>query len=493
MLLAQIPALDFAIVILYVLGTMLVGAWFTTSNRNTIDYFIGGRNVSAWLILFSVVATETSTVTFLSAPGKAYNPGGNLQFMQLVFGFILGRCLVAWLLVPSYMNGEILTAYEVLRKRFDVRVQRTASGIFLLSRTLGDGLRLFLTAFLLKLFIGWDLNVCILAMGIATILYTYLGGMKAVIWTDLIQFVVYSLGAVIAAGFILNHIEGGWASFVSTGMAAGKFQTFDFHWDITKPLLFWSGLIGGSFLSMATHGADQLTVQRLLCARSVFAARAAVVASGFVVMIQFLLFLLIGIGLYVISVQDDSFFPTTVAADGDQVFGYFIVHALPTGLVGLLIAAVLSAAMSTLSSSLNCSANAIVYDFYQPLRSGRGDDHYLKVSKGMTALCGVAQIIVAVIAGVMLQKSVIDAVLTVAAVATGIILGLFLLGRMRHAVRSTAVLVGIVGAFIVVLVVIGGTSIAFPWYAPIGTILTLVFSWFTDFMMGRAVTRNRTA
>lgn len=476
----QLAQVDSAIVVVYFAGTVLLGAWFARRQRDTSTYFVGGRDVSGWLVLVSVVATETSTVTFLSVPGLAFKPdGGNLTFLQLAFGYIVGRFLIAWLLLPQYMNGQFLSAYQLLRQRFNPAVQRTASALFLVTRTAADGMRLFLTALLLKEFAGWDITVSVLVMGAATILYTYLGGMEAVIWTDLIQFAVYILGAVVAAGFILGQIDGGWSGFVATGEAAGKFTLLDFSLDPTRAYTFWAGLVGGAFFTMASHGADQLMVQRFLCTRSLRAARAALVGSGFVVLAQFLLFLLIGVGLFVVYQQGSLPIPAGMMVEMkernsyDAVFGFYIVRYLPAGVIGLLIAAVLSAAMSTLSSSLNSSAGAVVNDFYRPLRPGRGEEHYLRVARGTTTVWGFAQMGVALVAAAALERSVIEMVLSIAGFTTGMVLGLFLLGRMSRPVGSGAALIGLVVGFLAVLAVRVGTPVAWPWFAPIGTLVTV--------------------
>ena len=478
--LASLPALDLAIAGVYVAGTVLLGAWFARRQTDTTEYFVGGRAVGGWLILVSVVATETSTVTFLSVPGNGFKSGGNLTFLQLTVGYIVGRFVVAWVLLPQYQAGQLLTAYQLLRERFGVAVQRTASGLFLLTRTLADGLRLFLTALLLQQFAGWDIGMSIAVMGAATIVYTYLGGMTAVIWTDLIQFVVYTGGALAAFGFILAGVDGGWSGFVAAGSAGGKFTLFDTSTDPTVPYTLWAGLIGGAFLSMATHGADQLSVQRYLCARTPGAARFALLASGFVVQAQFLLFLLIGIGLWVLWNNGTLTLPAEVAGQSDAVFGYYIVNHLPTGMVGVLIAAVLSAAMSTLSSSLNSSASAAVNDFYRPLRPDRGDRHYLWVSRAATSGFGLAQIAVAMVASVTLTRSVIDAAMSIAGFVTGLVLGLFFLGRMRRPVRSGSALAGLLCGAVVVTALWAGTRLAWPWFAPIGTVLTVAVALTVD-------------
>jgi SSS family transporter len=461
---SRLATLDFAIVVLYLVGTTLLGAWFMRRQRNLRTYFIGDRNVSWWLILVSIVATETSTVTFLSVPGLAYDPhGGNLTFLQLAFGYILGRILISWLLLPSYVRGELFSAYQVLRDRFSASVQRTASALFLITRMIADGLRLYLAAILLQQFTGWPGQTAILAIGAATLVYTFLGGMQAVIWTDLIQFLIYIAGALLAGFAMVQLLPGGLHEFITAGQQAGKFILWNPSADLKQKYTIWTGLIGGAFLTMASHGADQMMVQRYLCSRSLGEARIALVLSGVVVLGQFLLFLLLGVGLYVLGVQGKN----------DEVFGWFIVNALPRGIIGLVIAAVLASAMSTLSSSLSSSASAFVADFYQPLRSGRDEAHYLRVSRWMTVVWGLARMAVALTALTMVSnRSVVDQVLSIAGFTTGTVLGLFLLGRLQRPVASVDALAGLVAGFVAVFVLWSTTALAWPWYAPVGTVTT---------------------
>jgi SSS family transporter len=492
MLWAQLATVDVVIVVAYALATTLLGVWFNRQQRDLNTYFVGDRDVKWWLVLVSIVATETSTVTFLSVPGLAYNPdGGNLAFLQLAFGYVVGRVLIAWILLPQYLHGRLFSAYQLLRERFNPAVQRTASGIFLLTRAVADGLRLYLAALLLEQFTGWSTPVSILVIGGATMLYTYLGGMQAVIWTDLIQFAIYITGAVLAGLFILGQTDGGWAGFVAVGEAHQKFDLFDFGTSLTRAYTFWAGLIGGAFVTMASHGADQMMVQRYLCSRSLAEARVALVGSGFVVLVQFLLFLLIGVGLFVLRQQGTL--PEDVR--NDQAFGHFIVHFLPTGVVGLLVAAVLAASMASLASSLNSGAGAFVADFYRPLRPGRPEGHYLRVAKGMTSFWGVTRIAVAVLAVSLLgNRSVIDEVLRVAGITTGMILGLFLLGSLRRPIGSRAALAGLVAGFVVVTLVWLGTALAWPWYALVGTLVTVGVALFLDRLgIGRGPSTDRGA
>jgi SSS family solute:Na+ symporter len=488
----QLAPLDLAIVVVYILGMTLLGVWFTRSQKDLRTYFVGGRNVGWFMVLVSIVATETSAVTFLSVPGLGYNPsGGNFTFLQLAIGYIIGRCVVAWFLLPQYMSGDLFSAYQVLQRKFDPSVQRVASGLFLVTRTIADGLRIFLTALLLQFVLG-GVGPAIVVVGVVTIIYTYLGGMKAVIWTDLIQFVIKIAGAILAAVFIVKMLPGGWGAFVADGDAAGKFKMFETAFVPTVAFNIWAGVIGGAVFSMASHGADQLMVQRYLCARSLTQARVALVLSGFTIFVQFVLFLGVGVGMYLL--MTGGLFPEAVGKRNDEVFGLFIVKKLPTGVVGILVAAVLAAAMSTLSSSLNSSANAVVTDFYRPLRPNHAEEWYVKVSRVMTALWGVAQMAVAYIAyrsgG---SKSVVEQVLAVAGFTTGLLLGLFILGSAKTPVRSWAALAGLVCGFLTVLGVwlpsaFGSPVLAWPWYAPVGTGTTVAVALAANrFARGTAV------
>lgn len=482
---SEIAAVDVVIVAAYILGTVLLGYWLGRRQKSLRTYFVGDRDVSWWLVLVSIVATETSTVTFLSVPGVAFNrAGGNMTFLQLAFGYVVGRCVIASLLLPQYLRGELFSAYQLLHERFNRAVQRTASGLFLGTRVIADGLRLYLAGLLLQQFTGWDGRLAVLVIGAATIIYTYLGGMVAVIWTDLIQFVIYVGGALVAAAFIIRLCPGGFDGFLAVGGEAHKFTLLNFAFDPAKPYTFWAGLIGGAFLTMASHGADQMMVQRYLCSRSLTQARVALVLSGFVVLVQFLLFLLIGAGLYVLWQQ--GILTVGEGTRDDEVFGRFIVHFLPVGVVGLVIASVLAAAMATLASSLNSSAVAFVADFYRPLRPDRGESHYMAVSRVMTFVWGASRVAVALVAlDFPSGRSVVDQVLTVAGLTTGMVLGLFLLGSERRPVNSRAALVGLVTGFLTVLLVWlpstwGRVLVAWPWYAPIGTLVTVAVARLTN-------------
>ncbi len=479
---------DLAIVAVYILGMTLFGLWFSNSQKDLKTYFVGERNVGWFMVLVSIVATETSAVTFLSVPGTAYNPaGGNITFLQLSLGYIVGRIVVAWLLLPMYMRGELFSAYQVLREKFGPGVQRVASVLFLLTRTIADGLRLYLTALVMQ-YVGWGIEVAVVVVGVVTIVYTYLGGMKAVLWTDLIQFVIKIAGAVLAGVFVLAIIPGGWDTFTSVGLEHNKFGWLDTTLDPAKAYTLWAGLIGGAVFSMASHGADQLMVQRYLCAKSLTHARTALVLSGFTVFAQFILFLLVGVGMFV--AKEQGVFDVGTASK-DEVFGLFIVTKMPVGVVGVLVAAILAAAMSTLSSSLNSSANAVVSDFLKPLFPGRTETQLVFTSRVLTAVFGVAQIVVALVAHWSgSDRSIVDRVLAVAGMTTGLVLGLFILGRVRMKVPSLAAMIGLGCGFAAVLGVwlpaqFGTPILAWPWFALVGAGTTVAVALLLSLLLAR--------
>lgn len=465
----QLSNLDLSILTVYLLGTVAFGAWLGRGQRDANDYLRGGRNLPWWALLLSIVATETSTASFLSVPGIAYHglPGttGDLRYLQLPLGYILGRVIAARVLLPLYFRGELFTAYEVLRQRSGPAVRTLSSGLFLVTRTLADGLRLFLSAMLLQLMLGWSLQSSVLALGGATMVYTVIGGIRAVVWTDVVQFLVYILGAVLALLLLTSRLPGGLPELLDSAASEGRLRVLDVGFDLTNPYTFWAGLIGGAVLSIGSHGTDQIIVQRYLSARSLGDAQRALLWSGPIVMLQFLLFLLIGLGL-------SSFFrahpPATPFERSDRVFAWFIVHELPPGVVGIVLGAVFSAAMSTLSSSLSASAGALVNDFVLPA-SGRAvsSPFALRTARVATLLFALLQIGVA-LSGVGSAEAIVNQVLAIANVTTGIILGLFALALSPHRSNRASLgglLAGIVATVVVLFVLPHyDWKLAWPWY-----------------------------
>ena len=395
----NVGAIDLSILAAYIAGTIALGLLLGRRAPSAEQYTLGGREQSWLLILLSIVATETSTVTFLSIPGFAY--GRDLTWLQIAFGFLIGRLIVAYLLLPLFFSGAFVTAYEVLQARFGGMVQRAASVLFVSTRTLADGLRLYLTAIVVQEMTGWPLAIAVTVAGVAAILYTWYGGLRAVLWTDAAQFVIYVAGALAALWFLVERAPGGVGGILDRAAAAGKLRIFDLSLDPNEPYALLAGLVGGVFITLGSHGVDQMMVQRYLSARNLGDARRALITSGFVVVGQFALFLFLGLALWSFYTDHP---PATAFDRSDRVFVRYILDQLPVGLVGLLLGAIFAAG---LSGSLNSCAATAARDLWRPfVGAGASDQRELAVTRAMTVVFGAAQIVVA-IGGRWLEASVI--------------------------------------------------------------------------------------
>src|SRR5918996_4237553 len=383
--------LDYAVIAGYLAAITLFGSYFARFQKTTRDYFLTGRSVPWWAICFTVVATETSTLTFISVPATAY--AGDMTFLQLVFGYVIGRVIISVIFIPAYFRGDLFTSYELLQRRFGDRVKSVAAVIFLITRSLADGIRLFATALVISVVTQVPVTTAVLVIGTAMIVYTVRGGAAAVIWTDVVQLFVYVAGAAVVFVSLLSLIPGGWAEVVRVGSAAGKFRVVDLSWTFARPYTLWAGILGGVALTLSTHGTDQFLVQRLLSARSARDAARGLVASGFLVLVQFLLFLIIGIMLF--TYYQHVPLPR-VLGRSDEVLPTFIVTTLAHGAAGFIVAAIVAAA---LSPSINAMAATTVNDFYAKYFRPDADERTLmRVSRIWTIVWGVVQIGVAIAA-----------------------------------------------------------------------------------------------
>lgn len=470
-------ALDLTILAVYLAAVVGIGWSVGRRSRDLRDYCLSGRRAPWWAILASIVATETSTVTFLSVPAFAFAPnsrgeGGNWTFLSLALGSVLGRVLVVTLLLPRYFRGELFTVYQALEQRFDHRVRRAASAIFLATRSVADGIRLMATALVLTALTSWSDPVAIVLIGLVTVFYTCIGGMKAVIWTDLLQLVIYLGGAIAAAAMLLSQIPGGWETVLEIGHAHEKFRVFDFDPDPGRSYTFWAGLVGGAFLTTATHGTDQLMVQRYLSARNAREAARALLGSGAVILLQFTLFLTIGTMLYAWH-STGAALPEAVVERPDRVFPWFVVTGLPPGIRGLVVAAVFAAAMSTLSSSLNSLATASLTDFHRTPTAGVANHGIRAVgsARWWTVFWGLLQVGVA-LATARTETRVVDMALALASFTSGPVLGLFLLTLAPRRVDSSAALIGLLAGVVFMLLVGFTARISWQWYALSGAAAT---------------------
>lgn len=464
--------LDLAVIVAYLLGITWFGARFRSGQRTLRDYFLGGRSAPWWAIALSIVSAETSTLTIIGTPALSFT--GNLGFLQIVFGYLLARVVISVLLLPHYFRGEMFTAYELMRRRFGEGVRKLTAIIFLVARSLAEGVRVFAISIVISIILGTGEVSSIVLIVCLTLFYTFEGGMTAVIWTDVVQMCLYVAGAALSFFVILAKIPGGWEHVAAVAGAAGKFQIFDFRFVLSEPYTFWAGIIGGCFLTTASHGTDQLMVQRLLSARSERQSRTALLASWGVIFVQFTMFLLIGILLFV------YYRDTGLAAPGqtDRIYPAFIWEYLPPGVAGLVVAAILAAAMANLSAALNSLASTTVVDFYHARTSG-GSERSLKLARWATVAWGVVLLAI----GILARKwgSVLVAGLTIASIPLGALLGVFLLGVLTRRVGQRAAMAGVGAGLAAICYVRFLTTVAWSWYVFIGAGVTFAVGWLSSF------------
>jgi SSS family transporter len=484
-----LDALDLVVIVAYLLGITLLGVYVGRRQRDAKDYFVADREIPWWAVMFSIVASETSALTFISIPGLAY--GGDLGFLEIAAGYLVGRIALAYTLLPRYYEGNLVTAYALLEKRFGLATRRFTSIVFMATRGMADSVRVFATAVPIALIIGPLLPqaavmpVAVLVLGTLTILYTIKGGMRAVIWTEIVQASVYLIGGISAIIIAGHLVAGGWGSIIPAASAAGKLKIISWYTGFDRPHTIFAGLIGGAFLSMASHGADQLIVQRLLSARSLKDAQAAVIGSGVAVIIQFALFLMLGIGLW-------AFYGGKSFAIPDSIFPTFIVDQMPHGLIGLLLAAVLAATMSTHSGAINSLAAASTHDIYLPLTGHAPDDpRTLRVGRILALLWGIVLTGGALLFPQNAKTPVVVVALSIASFTYGGLLGGFFLAIFWRRARQRDAIIGMaVGIAAMTFIVFAKqisaavpaladtlkpfASIAYPWFVLIGTTITLV-------------------
>ncbi len=469
----RIHPFDLAIVIAYLIGVTLLGLRFREQQRDVKDYFLGGRSAPWWALAFSIVATETSTLTIIGTPAIAY--AGNVTFIQLVFGYIVGRILISIVLLPGYFRGEYLTAYALIEKRFGTKMRSIAALTFLVTRTLAEGVRISAIALVVSVALGTSERLAVFIVIALTVFYTFEGGMKAVIWTDVAQFLLYLTGSIITLALLLHRVPGGWHEVTQVAAQNGhKLQFLDFSWSLATKYTFWSGVIGGTFLTMATHGTDQTIVQRLLAARSQRDSSRAIIVSGVIVLFQFTVFLLVGVLLFVFA----QHVPLLALGErADRILPLFLVREMPTGLAGLMLASILAVAMSNASGSLNSLAASSVIDLQAFRKRATDPASFLRISRRMTLVWGAVLIVFALVK----WGPLLEAGLTILGFPLGSLLGLFLLGTFDSRANSNGSLVGMFAGLAAVLGVYGYSTVAFTWFFLIGSCVT--------FAVGAAVSR----
>jgi len=478
-----VRALDIAVIAVYCAAVVVFGLVLAGRQRDASDYFLGHRGLPWWAIMLSIVATETSALTIISVPGLAAR--GDLTFLQLSFGYLVGRIGVAAFLLPGYFEGTQDTAYQRLERRFGTNARRTASGVFLVTRALADCVRIFATAIPLALITQWSLAAGILAIGIVTVIYTWVGGLRAVVWVDVIQLGVYLVGGI-ATLIVATHLAGGLGAF-ERAWEAGKLVALDFTLSFKVTYTFWGGVLGGGLLAAASHGTDHLIVQRLLAARGLRDAQRALIGSGVFIILQFALFLLVGTSLWLAGADPGP------RVRGDAIYPAFAINQLPPGLAGLVIAGILAAAMSSHASAVNSLASASTQDFYAPLTGRRDPLHLLRVGRWLT-LVWTAVLVAGAMAFRNQNTPVVQLALSIASITYGGLLGTYVLGGLWPRARERDVITAIVVSVLAMTPIVLGVpwhvlpGLAWPWYVPLGTGVTVLVGTLSS-LVGRPVSR----
>lgn len=462
--------LDYVIIVVFLIGAGAFGIISGGKQKTVKDYFLGSKEVPWWAVCFSIVAAETSTLTFISIPGLAYLT--NLNFLQVTFGYLIGRIVVAAILLPAYSKGELKTAYTYLENRFGGKTRSFASIIFLFTRTAADGVRLFATAIPLKLLLNIDYPLAIAIIAVITLVYTYTGGMKGVIWVDVILMFIYLGGAILTAIYLLNLIPGEWNTVNEASFAGSKFSVFNLGFEngitgfFSQPYTLLGGLIGGAFLSMASHGTDQLIVQRLLSTKNLRDGQKAIIGSGVIVIIQFTIFLLVGVMLYAYYGKLD--------VKSDEIFPMFIINVLPPGISGIIIAGLFAAAMSTLAGSMTSLASSTMHDLYIPFfGKNLNDQKQLRISR-MFTIFWAGMLVMSAILFMESSRAVVEVALSIASFTYGGLLGTFLLGILNKKAKQEDALAGFVAGIFIMISVIALNLVAWTWYTIVGVTATLL-------------------
>jgi SSS family transporter len=470
----DLRTLDAVVVAVYILGVIAAGFAFAGRRQTARDYFLGGRGLPWWAICFSIVATETSALTVISLPATAYQ--ADYWFIQLGIGYLAGRISVAALLLPRYFDGELITAYALLETRFGTVTRRFASLIFMATRTLADSVRMFAAAIPVRLITGVEYWQAIVVTGVITAGYTWVGGLRAVIWVDVVQLGIYMLGGVAALVTLLRLVPGGWAGVTAAAASDDKFAILHLDGGMADPQWILTGLAGGAFLSMASHGVDHLTVQRLLAGRNLRDAQKAIIGSGLAVLAQFALFLVVGTGLY-------AHYGGQTFATPDEIFPRFIIESLAPGLAGLVIAGILAAMMSTVSSSLNSLSSALANDVIGPLKGRTADDAWMvRLGRRLTLFWAAVLIGGALLFQLVRQGTpIIVIALQIASFTYGGLLGGFLLGIISRKATERDALTGMVTAIAIMGALWGAQQFAVMprvvdtlWFALIGSAITVL-------------------
>jgi SSS family transporter len=497
---------DWLIIIGYLVGIIALGVWFGKDQRNTRDYFLGSKNIPWWGIGVSIVAAETSALTIIGVPAYAFADGGNIMFIQIIVGYVIARLILAIVMVPHYLKGEIYSPYQLLEQHLGQGPRRLAAALFLFLETMAAGVRVYVACIPIRLMLGEKvcslggivdpiLGAILIFVGLS-LLYTYIGGVKAVIWTDAVQFVLFLAGGIFALCYIPTLIEGGWSAVIATAAAAGKTEWFNARFTFSAPFNIWMGLIGATVMVMSTHGAEQLIVQRVLACGTVSDGRKALCLSAVLVFPLFLIFLLVGVMLWVYykGTGHPLQIPLPDARPGiksnDFIFPIFMVTEVPHILKGFLIVAILSAAMSSISSAITSLASVSTMDFVKQIVKGRNEEYFLRFSKNSTVFWAAMLVLTAFLTRQVTY--VLNAAFSLRGLTAGALLGSLIVALFWRRLGSRATMAGMIASVLVMCFIYWPANIPatrdwwmrtfkgevfWPWFTLIGLVVTLGTAW----------------
>jgi len=454
---------DWLVIVLYLIFTTVLGGLLAGKQASMKDFFLGGRKLPWPAVCGSIIATELSAATFLIAPALVFSAGGDMTYIQLAFGTIVARFIIGYFFIPVYYRREIYSPYEYMGWQLGPRVRNLTTGLFMIGGILAQGARVYIAAKALQVITGTDVATSIVIIGVVSVGWTIMGGITTVIWTDAIQFVLFVFGAVAALAFAAATIDGGLLAIVTEACRAGKLRAIDLSFDPKEAYTLWCGLIGFSFLTLASHGTDQLLVQRMFTCRSERHARKAVVWSGLSQVVTYLL-LFVGAAIFVYYRHVPLTASERVVIDDDsmKVFAVYIVNVMPPLLSGLLMAAIFATAISTLDSLLAALSQSTISILYKPwLKPDASDSHYVRASRVIVLIWGVLLTAFAIYCDVIARSyaDLIQFALAMAAYTYGGLLGTFLLAFLPTRRDDVGLLWGVPLSMLIVF--------ALNWHQPV--------------------------
>ncbi|MFC1607032.1 sodium/solute symporter [Candidatus Latescibacterota bacterium] len=477
--------LNWSILVLFLGITTLIGHIFKGDSSSIRGFFLGGRKMPWWAVGGSIVATQASALTFISVPAAVFMDGGDLTYLQMTFGFILGNILMSFIFVKAYYKEEIYSPYEFMGNRLGQRVSQLARFLFIIGAVMSQGVRLLSTALVLSVVTGLPIGVCIFIIGVFSMIWTLLGGITTVIWTDVVQFCVFTLGAIFALLWVVNAVPGGIGEILTIVDEKAKLKLIDISLDPRKTYTLWVGLFGCSIFQLGQNAIDQVSTQRLMCCKSARESQKALILATAGVSMTYLM---LAVGLGLIAFYHINPLPSEIAAimsqEADRIFPYFIVSEIPRGLSGLIIAALFAAGISTLDSALAALSQTSIAGIYRPyITKEASEEHYLTASKIAVIIWAVVLSCLAIFLHSLSSEGLLKLGLKVPGYVYGSLLGIAILALVGKGSWSGI----LTGTVLSTVSVIGlqELGVSFFWWYPVACIVLVSVVFVFEIFSGR--------